>query len=364
MKCVTDNLTRRDFLKATACGVVGGLAALHLPRWVAAEPSMASQSSAALIKGESRADNVFKALKLIENDIKKGLAKKKRVLIKPNFVGVDRQLCATHVDGVEATLEFLKPLVKDEIIIAESPGWAPTAEGFENYGYYRLKNRYNVRFLDLDEEPFTTGYVVDERFYPRPVRFSQLLLDPDTYVISSAVMKTHDRAVVTLSLKNIVVGAALKDKGFRWGPAGAGKKNDKWILHGGPSNEGIHYNLFSFAQKLHPDLSIIDGFQAMEGNGPLGGTPVDHKVAIASTDWLAADRIAVELMGFDFAKIGYLWFSAQAELGQGDLTKIEVLGEKVADHIRKYRPHDRVQDQYRWKEGPQVTWPTTPGSGR
>jgi uncharacterized protein (DUF362 family) len=361
MKCMTENLTRRDFLRATACGVVGGLVALNLPRRIAAQPSMGTQSSVALIKGESRADNVFKALKLIENDIKRSLAKKKRVVIKPNFVGVDRQLCATHVDGVEATLEFLKPIVKDEIIIAESPGWAPAAEAFENYGYHRPEKKYNVRLLDLDEEPFTVGYVIDERFYPRPVRFSRLLLDPDTYVISSAVMKTHDRVVVTLSLKNIVVGAALKDSGFRWGPAGAGKKNDKWVIHGGPSNEGIHYNLFSLAQKLHPNLSIIDGFQGMEGNGPLGGTPVDHKVAVASTDWVAADRVALELMGFDFAKVGYLWFSAQAGLGQGDLTKIEVLGEKVADHIRKYRPHERVQDQYRWIEGPNVTWPKPSG---
>lgn len=62
-------------------------------------------------------------------------------------------------------------------------------------------------------------------------------------------------------------------------------------------------------------------------------------------------------MGFDFAKVGYLWFSAQAGLGQGDLSKIEVLGEKVADHIRKYRPHDKVERQYRWIEGPEVTWP-------
>ncbi|NQT83034.1 hypothetical protein HQ563_08425, partial [bacterium] len=76
------------------------------------------------------------------------------------------------------------------------------------------------------------------------------------------------------------------------------------------------------------------------------------KIAVASADWLAADRIAVELMGFDFAKIGYLSFSAQRGLGQGDLNKIEVLGERVEDHIRKYHPHDNVEQQYKWIEGP------------
>lgn len=351
------NVTRRDFLKATACGVLGGIVALNMPRSTAASVSSGARSRAALVKGDSRAGNIFKSLKMIEADIKKGLAKKKRVVIKPNMVGTNVQLCATHADCLEGILEFLKPMVRDEVIIAESPGGSPAAEGYENYGYYRLKRKYKVRFLDLDQEPFTIGYVIGPRFHAQPVRFSRLLLDPDTYIISSAVMKTHDRVAVTLSLKNIVVGAAIKDRGFRWGAGGRGKKNDKPVIHGGPSNEGINYNIFKLAEKLHPDLAVIDGFQGMERNGPMGGTPVEHKVAIASTDWLAADRIAVELMGFDFAKVGYLWFSAQAGLGQGNLDKIEVLGEKVTGHIRKYRPHDNIKRQYRWIEGPQVTWP-------
>jgi uncharacterized protein (DUF362 family) len=356
MRANEHNLTRRDFLKTTACGVMGGLAALHLPKAAKSSPPSANPARAALIKGDSRADNIFKALKMIEPDITKGLARKKKVVIKPNFVGVDRQLCATHVDGVEATLEFLKPLVKNEILIAESPAGASASEGFENYGYHRLKKNYNVKLLDLDEQPHTILHAVDDKFYPQPFRCSKLLLDPDVYVISSAVMKTHDRAVVTLSLKNIVVGAAIKDRGFRWGRRGPAK-NDKPIIHGGRGNAGINYNLFMLSEKLRPDLAIIDGFRGMEGNGPVGGTPVDHKVAIASTDWLAADRIAVELMGFDIAKVGYLWFSAQAGIGQGDLSKIEILGERVRDHIRKYRPHDRIEYQFKWKEGPQLTWP-------
>lgn len=65
---------------------------------------------------------------------------------------------------------------------------------------------------------------------------------------------------------------------------------------------------------MHPDLSVIDGFEGMEHNGPVGGKPVDHKVAVVSTDWLAADRVATELMGFDFNKVGYLSFSAKAGL--------------------------------------------------
>jgi len=49
----------------------------------------------------------------------------------------------------------------------------------------------------------------------------------------------------------------------------------------------------------------VDTLEGMEGDGPSNGTAVDHRVCVASTDWLAADRVAVELMGVDFANIGH-----------------------------------------------------------
>jgi uncharacterized protein (DUF362 family) len=90
---------------------------------------------------------------------------------------------------------------------------------------------------------------------------------------------------------------------------------------------------------------VIDGFEGMEGNGPNSGTPVDHRVCVASTDWLAADRVAVELMGVDFSKIGYLNYCAQAGLGMADLGKIEIVGENLKDHIKPYKLHDNIEKQ-------------------
>ena len=126
---------------------------------------------------------------------------------------------------------------------------------------------------------------------------SKLLLDDQAYVISAARMKTHDRVVATLSLKNIVFGAPIKDLGFAWGSGRKpGTTNDKPIAHGS-GYRAINYNLFALAPRLHPDLAFIDGFEGMQGNGPVGGTPVDHRVCVASPDWLAADRVGIELMG-------------------------------------------------------------------
>ncbi len=42
-------------------------------------------------------------------------------------------------------------------------------------------------------------YVFDEKdFRPHPIRMSGVLLDPDSYIVSVARMKTHDRIVATL----------------------------------------------------------------------------------------------------------------------------------------------------------------------
>jgi len=154
-------------------------------------------------------------------------------------------------------------------------------------------------------------------------------------------MKTHNLAVATLSLKNIVFAAPLK---FSEGHRGRG---DKPIVHGG-GYRGINYNLFTLARQLHPQLALIDGFEGMEGNGPTKGTPVDHRVCVASPDWLAADRVAIELMGIDFSKVGYLNYCSYAGLGEGDLSKIEILGEPLTKHIIQYKLSDNIDDQLIW----------------
>lgn len=342
------DLSRRRFITRTATGTLGGWAALHLPGLAWAEGKATEKLSRAALASEgSRADTVYQALKLIEPDIKKTLARKKRVVIKPNMVMATNQLAASHADCVEAILDVLSPLYKDEFIIMDSPAGGPVTQAYENYDYYRLRKKYKVKYLDLDEEPVVTRYAIDQGYRPHAVRMSRLLLDPDTYIVSAAVLKTHDRAIITLSLKNVVVGSAKKDPGFRWGQPGTGN-NDKMYIHGGPNNEGIHFNLFQLARQIRPDLSVIDGWQGMEGNGPCAGTAVEHRVAVASTDWLAADRIGCELMGFDFKQVGYLTYAAKAGMGQAELNKIVITGDKVQAHLKNYKPHDNIEQQLQW----------------
>jgi uncharacterized protein (DUF362 family) len=344
--------SRRSFLKTS----VLGLAALGLPRWnvgaVTVTPTLAGDSTAvALTTGGQRADLAYRALTPFGAEIRRAIGNK-RVILKPNNVSIDTPLSATHAETIEGILEFLKSIDKlGNAIIAESAASGPTLDGFANYQYPGLASRYPVKLVDLDQEPIEAVHVFDERdFRPHPVRMSSALLDPNSYVISVARMKTHDRVVATLSLKNIILGAPIKDLGFRWGrDRKAGTQNDKPIVHGS-GFRGLNYNLFALAQRMAPDLAVIDGFEGMEGNGPVGGTRVEHRVCVASTDWLAADRVAVELMGIDYAKVGYLNYCGKAGLGEDDLSRIEVLGEPIARHIKAYRLSDNIDKQLVWMQ--------------
>ena len=343
--------TRRSFLRAsllgtaTAIGLGGPVRAVQA---LADAPKCLGKSRVAVTNGDDRADNIFRGLKVFEKEIANAIGDR-RVVIKPNNVIITNPLCATHASCVEGILEFLESIGKTDVIMVEAPAVGSALDGFENYGYMDLVKKYKVNLVDIDSGAFEVMHAFDEKdFQPHPVRMSQILLDPNHFVISAAVMKTHNCVTATLSLKNIVLGAPLKDPGFQWTSEWMESKgSDKVAMHG-RGIRGINYNLFAMASKLHPDLAIVDGYTGMEGNGPVAGTLVDHRVAVVGMDWLATDRVAVELMGIDFRRIGYLNYCAQAGLGQADIEQLEIVGPALRDHIKTYRLHDNEEEQKQW----------------
>lgn len=343
-----NDYSRRDFLKTSILG--GAAITFSYPaKAIFADPDLENRGTQVSIStGVDRADMAFRALKPFSRQIKHAIGNR-RVVLKPNNVLIYVPLACTHVDTLEGILEFLKSINKiHNVIIAESSASGSTLEGFDNYGYYKLLTKYPVKLIDLDSEPFENMYVIDEKdFKPHMVRVSSLITNPDSYVVSVARMKTHTSVGASLSLKNIVLGAPVKDHGFtlynediRFSQSA--KKNKpgttsyKRLLHGS-GFYGINYNIAMLAQRLHPALAVIDGYEGMEGNGPTLGTAIDHKVCVVSQDWLAADRVGVELMGIDFSKIGYLNHCTQMGLGNSDLNKIEIVGENLKDHIKPYK---------------------------
>jgi len=341
--------TRRNFIKTSVIGSIAVSGISTLSAFTSSQELVKKEASVALTTGDNRADLAFRALEPFAKEIRQAIGNR-RVVLKPNNVLTNVPLTSTHVDTLEGVLEFLKSIKKlDNVIIAESAANGPTFDGFDNYGYFRLVNKYPVKLVDLDQQPYDLLHVFDEKdFRPHAMRMSHVLLDPDNYIVSVARMKTHDRVLATLSLKNIVFGAPIKDAGFSWtSNRKPGAQSDKAIAHGS-GFRGINYNLYALSKHLHPHLALIDGFEGMEGNGPNSGTPVDHRVCVASTDWLAADRVAIELMGIDFAKVGYLNFCNQTGMGIGDLNKIEIIGETLSNHIKHYKLNDNIDKQLIW----------------
>jgi len=321
-------------------------------------PGLATRSTVSLIHGEDRRKNAYQALMAIDDQIRPRLKKKKYVLIKPNNVSTTNQLAASHVDGLRGILDYLSTRFKGPVIIAESSA-GDTMKGFENFQYTSLVSEYKaqkVSLLDLNAEAkYVLLPLIDFDLHVVPVRLAARLLDPEGFMMGAAVLKTHNMAIVSLSVKNMVVGAPLhqapKEK-TRW--------NDKRRMHVGIRQS--YYNLFLTAQKLATnwDATIIDGFEAMEGNGPASGTPVPHRVAIASTDYLAADRVGSEIMGVDANWLGWMKYCGEVGVGQWDLAKIDVRGAAIDPLRRKYRLHSDVDIMLKWM-GPMEEFPPNLG---
>ena len=337
--------SRRNFLKTTMFGGAAAIAASKMPMAMAAPvaPVAAANSGpsrVSLVAGDDRAKIAFDSLTPFKKEIAAAIGNK-RVVLKPNNVIVNVPLCASSADNLEGILEFLHSIGKTNIVIAESPANGTAMEGFANYGYDKLAAKYNVKLVNLDAEKYQIVYCIDQKdMQPHATRVATMMMDPaNNYVISAAKLKTHDLVGITLSLKNVVVGAGIKDPGtgLRPMPGATRARSDKPLMHGG-GVYGINFNLFMLSAKLHPDLAVIDGYEGMEGTGPVNGTAISQKVCIASTDWLAADCVGAQLMGVDYNKIGYLNYCAKAgDRGESDLSKIEIVGPAVKEYAKTYQ---------------------------
>ena len=357
------SLSRRSFVQFAGAGFL--LQSQFLKAQQASGVSAApvrvpsGYSKVALVHGDDRRKNVYQALLSIDDQIKAGLRHKKYVVIKPNNVSTVKQLAATNVDALNGILDYLEPRFRGPVIIAESSA-GDTLEGFENFKYNQMateRRSQKVSLVDLNRDgKFETIPLIDYDLHITPVRLAAKVLDPDAFVISSAMLKTHNSVVATLSVKNMVLGSPLHSA-----PGEKTPWNDKRKFHVGVRQ--IHYNMLLAAQKLQPNwgLAVIDGFEGMEGNGPSSGTPVASRIAIASTDFIAADRVGVEAMGINPEWVGYLGYCAQAGLGQYDLSKIEVVGPAIASVQKKYQLHQDIERELQWM-GPMEELPPKVGS--
>jgi uncharacterized protein (DUF362 family) len=239
----------------------------------------------------------------------------KFVLLKPNFVGFD-PLCVmnTHPAVVAATRESFLKLGAAQVLIGEGPALDRDTEAIvESVKLREYAGPLKRMFVDLN--------VDDVERVPLKTRASRLkeLYLPKTvlgadFMVSMPKLKTHHWAGVTLSLKNmfgIVPGGC-----YGW---------PKNVLHWA----GIDNSILDINAAVRPDFAIVDGINAMEGNGPIQGTPKRANVLVFGNDPVAVDATCCRIMGLLPEKVKYL-AGAGTLLGHVNAEKIEQLGESIA----------------------------------
>ncbi len=291
-----------------------------------------SRSTVSLVRSNGHYEGVRKALDFIAPQVAESLEGKRKVIVKPNFVSTTRQLAATHVDAVRAVLDFLMEHYSGKITIAEGPSFSSLSRGLRNFNYLKLRNDYGVEFVDLNEDDYTEFEVWDRNLNTMKLKVARTVTESD-YRISVALPKTHDFVIVTLSVKNIVVGSLV---GY-----------EKGRIHQG--YKAMNLNIAKLAKLVLPHLGVIDGFEGVEGRGPVSGDRVDLGIAIAGLDAVAVDATAAKIMGFNPLEIGYLHYLNKWKVGVADPNNIEVLGVPITEAARRFRPHPTYREQLNWK---------------
>ena len=82
---------------------------------------------------------------------------------------------------------------------------------------------------------------------------------------------------------------------------------------------------------LRPAINIVDAIVAMEGKGPIRGTPRAMNLLMGSTDGPAAERVAAELIGLRPSRIRTLRAALELDIGTPHLKNIRLVGHPLEE---------------------------------
>jgi uncharacterized protein (DUF362 family) len=240
----------------------------------------------------------------------------KRILLKPNLVEFDTAtVINTNPVFVHAVMEACRALGAADVRIAEGPGHRRcTLDLADSAGYFTTVPKFDDAFVDLNTDDVELVYL------PRPLSKLKSLYLPKSalaadLIISLPKMKTHHWVGATLSMKNffgVVPGGV-----YGW---------PKNILHWA----GIDECIVDLHTVLHRHFAIVDGIDAMEGNGPIQGTRKYAGVIVSGHDLIAVDATCCRIMCIDPARVKYLELAGGSRFLQ---RSIPMLGESI-DTVR------------------------------
>ena len=152
-------------------------------------------------------------------------------------------------------------------------------------GYYKMLQKNNTPFVNLSKYS-----MVDMNCHgvDIPLKLPEILLKPDTKIISFAPPKHHWECGITANQKNMY-GAIADQKKSRF--------HRKY--------ERIDKVIAAAARMMSPDINILAGFDIGEGMGPHFCIPIKFNRMIISKDMVRGDKVAAEILGYPFQLIEY-----------------------------------------------------------
>jgi uncharacterized protein (DUF362 family) len=244
----------------------------------------------------------------------------KTVFLKPNLVEDLTGPVNTNADIIGAAARCFLRLGATRVVIGEGPGHQRDTELVVQAANLKphLAER-QIQFVDLNRDELVRVKLkanysgMGELWLPRAV------LDSD-FVVSMPKIKTHHWAGVTLSLKNMF--GIVPGMKYGW---------PKNLLHW----HGIHESILDICATVPIHFVIADGITAMEGNGPLQGTPRDLGKLVLADDPVAADATCARLMGFDPLQVRHLSDGSRF-LGNLRSNRIAMLAEPTETRVRPF----------------------------
>jgi uncharacterized protein (DUF362 family) len=250
-----------------------------------------------------------------------------RVLIKPNLHGGSG---STSEALMTAACRWAFEKGARQVLLGDGAYWGiqDTTSYFTECGVFRACEATGAIPVDLHCHPYKLVHPGVEGV-PTVIGISRHLYECDT-VINLPLMKTHFHTLVTIALKNV---------------KGCLRRVDKRRFH----ECELHHAIAVANQVIRPLIkaNLCDANPGYEGLGPGHATPVPLGLLLASEDPVALDTICCELMQIDSAKVRLIQEAAKRGVGESRLEKIEVVGESIADHARRFKlPYEALAEAF------------------
>jgi len=272
---------------------------------------------------EDIARSAYELLKALAPSIKK------RVAIKPNItVPAERDSgIITHPDFVAGIIDYFREMdvSSEDMMVAEGGGSGGMDEHFGQSGHAAMAQGRGVKLVNINWDERVHVHLPQGQIL-KEIGIAKTVKDDDTLFINVPKYKTHNLAVTTLSMKNLMGTITPPQDRHLCGISRQYAERAHEITPNGITlrEEHLCRKLCDLSLASKPDLNIIDGIFGRDGTAFHHGKNIQTNLAIAGRNVVTVDAVASYLMGFDPAGIGYLKIAAQRGLGEVDIEKIEV----------------------------------------